>query len=133
MIEKKRLRGRVARMRRPEAIVSKRAQKPGPPSSAAENHGISSFLLNDKLTFFPIPFFSITHHHHYGVPILCRSKHKMGRALTGNSTPSTSSFFLTFSLFLHFNMESTQNHIFTPKVFLTGSTFYIISHEQMFS
>ena len=133
MIEKKRLRGRVARMRRPEAIVSKKAQKPGPPSSAAENHGISPFLLNDKLTFFPIPFFSITHHHHYGVPILCRSKHKMGRALTGNSTPSTSSFFLTFSLFLHFNMESTQNHIFTPKVFLTGSTFYIISHEQMFS
>ena len=45
LIEKKRLRGRVARMRRPEAIVSNKAQKPGPPSSAAESHGISLFLL----------------------------------------------------------------------------------------
>ena len=80
---------------------------------------------------FPIPYFSIAHHHHYGDPILCPSKHKMGRALTGNWTPSTSSFFLTFSLFLHFNMESTQNHIFTP--ILTDFAFRIISHEQMFS
>ena len=38
LMEKKRLSGRVARTRRPDASVIKRAQRPGPPSRAAGNH-----------------------------------------------------------------------------------------------
>ena len=38
LIEKKRLRGRVASTRRPEARVIKKAQRPGPPSRAAAKH-----------------------------------------------------------------------------------------------